>query len=110
MFHAKIIVENHRKTWVQGYTIILIINVDFLPSPPGAREGPLRMLLFDSWYDHYRGVICLVAVIDGSVGVGEYNIYHYHRLHNQPHPPPPSPQLFTVVGDNKKLGRAWGQG
>lgn len=42
----------------------------FLLSPPGGREGPLRMLLFDSWYDHYRGVICLVAVTDGSVEVG----------------------------------------
>ena len=29
------------------------------------------MLLFDSWYDHYRGVICLVAITDGSVTVGK---------------------------------------
>ena len=28
------------------------------------------MLLFDSWYDMYRGVICLVAVADGSVSRG----------------------------------------
>ena len=43
------------------------------------------MLLFDSWYDHYRGVICLVAVTDGSVGVGQFykdlffpNLYSVH--------------------------------
>ena len=48
-------------------------------SPSGAREGPLRMLLFDSWYDHYRGVICLVAVTDGSVGVGQYILVYLYR-------------------------------
>jgi translation elongation factor EF-4 len=61
----------HVKMGRPGYEATTSVIVNFLLSPPGAREGPLRMLLFDSWYDHYRGVICLVAVTDGSVRVGE---------------------------------------
>lgn len=29
------------------------------------------MLLFDSWYDQYRGVVCIVAIKDGTVRIGQ---------------------------------------
>jgi GTP-binding protein LepA len=45
--------------------------IDRIPCPSGSRDSPLRMLLFDSWYDHYRGVVCVVAIKDGSVGSGD---------------------------------------
>lgn len=38
-----------------------------VPPPSGRREGPLRILLFDAYHDEYRGVICLIEVIDGEV-------------------------------------------
>lgn len=37
----------------------------------GVTQGPLRLLLFDAFHDEYRGVICLVAVVDGSLKAGD---------------------------------------
>ena len=45
-----------------------------LPPPPGAavaRASPLRALLFDSWFDEFRGVICAVQVVGGSLRPGD---------------------------------------
>lgn len=40
-------------------------------SPPnGDVNGKLRVLLFDAYHDEYRGVICLVEIIDGSLREG----------------------------------------
>ncbi|XP_002737333.2 translation factor Guf1, mitochondrial-like [Saccoglossus kowalevskii] len=45
--------------------------VDSLPAPVGSRDNPLKALLFDSWYDRYRGAILNIAMVDGSVSVGD---------------------------------------
>jgi small GTP-binding protein len=48
--------------------------VDRLPPPPGggdARSRPLRALLFDSWFDAYRGVVCSVLVVEGVLRPGD---------------------------------------
>lgn len=42
----------------------MIVN---LPAPKGGPEAPLKMLLVDSWYDVYLGVVVLVRVLDGTV-------------------------------------------
>ncbi len=42
-----------------------------IPSPIGTTEKPLKALLFDSWYDEYRGVICLIALQDGAIQKGQ---------------------------------------
>ncbi|KKP24687.1 MAG: Membrane GTPase LepA [candidate division TM6 bacterium GW2011_GWF2_28_16] len=42
-----------------------------IPEPKGDENKPLKCLLFDSWYDEYRGVICLIEVIDGKISKGD---------------------------------------
>lgn len=42
----------------------------FIPAPVGDNEKPLRALLFDAWYDSYRGVIILVRIVEGHLRAG----------------------------------------
>ncbi|HET7710290.1 MAG TPA: translation elongation factor 4, partial [Thermoanaerobaculia bacterium] len=53
-----------------GIDEILEKIVEQIPSPKGDPNAPLRALLFDSWYDPYRGVVCLVRVVDGQIRRG----------------------------------------
>lgn len=41
--------------------------VENIPSPKGDENKPLRALIFDSYYDNFKGAVCLVRVIDGKV-------------------------------------------
>src|SRR4026209_2151816 len=49
--------------------ILEVVIARFHP-PTGDAEAPLRALIFDSWYDPYRGVIILTRVIDGVIRAG----------------------------------------
>ncbi|XP_041008352.1 translation factor GUF1 homolog, mitochondrial [Juglans microcarpa x Juglans regia] len=55
----------------QGLEQVLPAVIERIPPPPGKSTSPLRMLLLDSYYDEYKGVICHVAVVDGMLHKGD---------------------------------------
>jgi GTP-binding protein LepA len=54
-----------------GIDEILEAIVTLIPPPAGSYETPPKALIFDSWYDAYRGVVMLVRVVDGTFTKGQ---------------------------------------
>jgi GTP-binding protein LepA len=54
-----------------GIEDVLEAVVHLVPQPKGSPDVPLRALIFDSWFDAYRGVIILLRVMDGRLRVGQ---------------------------------------
>ena len=55
----------------QNVDKVLDAVVDKIPAPTGEVDYPTRALIFDSYYDDYRGVILYVRVVDGRIKKGE---------------------------------------
>ena len=49
---------------------VLDVIVEKVPAPKGNSEEPLQALIFDSYYDNYKGAICLVRIMNGCVKSG----------------------------------------
>jgi len=54
-----------------GIHEILEAVVHLVPHPKGSPDLPLRALIFDSWFDSYRGVIILMRILDGRIRLGQ---------------------------------------
>lgn len=50
---------------------VLQMIIKEFPSPVGDENGKLKCLIFDSYYDNFKGAICLIRVFDGKVKVGD---------------------------------------
>ena len=64
------IVRISAKTGV-GVDELLQRLVEQVPPPAGDPKAPLRALVFDSYYDAYRGVVCYIRVVDGRLASGQ---------------------------------------
>ena len=55
----------------EGVEALLDAVVDRIPAPTGLKDSPARALVFDSFYDEFRGVVAYVRVVDGSFKTGK---------------------------------------
>ena len=67
-----------------------------MPHPTGNYDAPLKALIFDSWYDPYRGVVMLVRVVDGTI--------HFDRLRI---PVRPMVGVLATATDGPPIGSAY---
>jgi elongation factor 4 len=55
----------------KGVAALLPAVVEGIPHPVGDERKPLKMLLVDSWYDTFKGVVLLVRLFDGTIRAGD---------------------------------------
>ncbi|MCX5924687.1 MAG: translation elongation factor 4 [Candidatus Dependentiae bacterium] len=69
-FKADEIIHASAKAGI-GISEIFAAIIEKMPAPTTNATAPLKALLFDSWFDEYRGIICLIAIHDGVIKKGE---------------------------------------
>jgi elongation factor 4 len=69
-FDPEEIIKTSAKAGI-GIKDLLDSIIERIPSPVGSDQSNLKALLFDSWFDEYKGVVCLIAVKDGVIKKGD---------------------------------------
>jgi len=69
--HRDDIIEASGKTGM-GVTEILHAIIDLVPSPSGDEQAPLQMLIFDSVFNSFRGIIAYFKIVNGTIKKGDY--------------------------------------
>jgi len=81
-----------------GYGLLNVLQsiIERIPSPQGSCNNKLKAFLFDSWFDNYRGIICLIEVVDGVIKKGDkitathtgnnYEVLEVGLMHPEPTP------------------------
>jgi GTP-binding protein LepA len=67
----------------QGIEEMLEAIIRRVPAPSGKVDAPLKALIFDSYFDVYRGVVALVRVVDGSLETGAQVVFMANKVSTQ---------------------------
>ncbi len=88
----------------EGVKETLDAIIERIPPPEGDLDKPLKAMIFDSWFDPYRGVIILVRILDGKLNKGEKikflsnnSIYEINEL--GVHTPKTKPMKYLSAGE-----------
>lgn len=54
-----------------GTQEVLEAIIKYVPPPKANNEDALKALIVDSWYDNYKGVVCLIRIFEGKITVGD---------------------------------------
>ncbi len=92
----------------RGVDEILQAVVERIPPPQGDPDAPLKALIFDSWYDAYRGVTILTRIVDGRLRAGmKVRFMSNQSVHEIEtvgiHTPKPKPIDELVAGEVGEL-------
>jgi GTP-binding protein LepA len=77
---------------------VLEAIVNKVPAPEGDEENPLKALIFDSYYDSYKGVVCYVRVKEGNVKIGtKVKLMYTNKIYDVTEVGVFAPQMIPVT-------------
>ena len=77
---------------------VLETIIEKIPAPNGDEEAPLKALIFDSYYDSYKGVVCYVRILDGKVKAGtKINLMNTNKVYDVVEVGVFTPKLFSTA-------------